>query len=465
VFLLGCRAEDESFRGRALLLDRPASAFPRELDEVLTAVADPESIVDLLAVDPGTVSIRGPRLWCWTPLRLEDGRSRQLAIEIPPDAPFPDEWEVIVRRIYRDAGRVRLRALHGGFMATTFQVESEDSEGRRMIPTVLKVAPLAMTLREEKAYRDCVEKFILNNSTVIMGMAEQGDWSGLRYNFVGVNGPESRLTWLAGHYAERSVEDLAPLWDVLFLRVLWPWYGQSARRIVHPFVDHDPAQIFRRISEDAEEALGVRADAATVDCPELGCVLPNPYLFHARDFARYGDLTREWYTSVTHGDLNLNNVLLDEKENLYVIDFSETAVRNVVSDFARLEPLLTIQMTRMADEQDAAGVLQLWEGLLSVDPLREPPPFSYRGDDPLVRKAYDTIRLLRGYAARAAREQTDPLAYWLPLLQWTLPIVSFVQMPVRYKRVSMLASALICRRILEVLPSGHRDEDAARPCS
>jgi hypothetical protein len=447
--MLGCVTRDAPFPGHALILDKPVSSFPRELSDVMTAAEDTEGFVDLLAVDPAALRICAARLWCFMPLTLADGRSRQLAIETPPDTAFPDEWEVLVRRIYKDAGRVRLRALHGGFSSTTFHVESEDSVGRR--PSVLKIASPLMTSREESAYRDCVEKFILNNSTVIMGKAVQGDWSGLRYNFVGVNGPESSLTWLARHYMDRTAEDLEPLWDALFHRVLRSWYGQSVRSTVHPFVDHDPVHLFGHMSEHAEAALGIRADAETVDCPEVGCSLPNPYLFHSRDFERHRSLTRDWYTSITHGDLNLNNVLLDEKENLYVIDFSETAVRSVASDFARLEPLLMIQTTRMADERDAAWVLELWAGLLSVDPLREPPPFTYRGDDPLVRKAYETIRLLRGYAARASRGQDDPLAYWLPLLQWTLPLVSFVQMPLRYKRVSMVAAALICRRILEVL--------------
>ncbi len=449
--VLGCSVGEGTFEGHALLLDRETSGFPRELGDLLTEAADADSIRYLLAVDPGATRVRAPRLWVNAPLELEDGRSRQLTVEAPPGASLPDEWEVIVRRTYRDAGRVSLRSLSGGYTATTFQVESEDSTGRRMIPTVLKIAPLAMTAREERAYHDFVERFILNNSTVIMGGAEQGDWSGLRYNFVGVNGPESRLTWLARHYSERPVAELEPLWEALFLSVLWPWYGQSDRRTVRPFVDHDPAGLFGRLAEDAREALGIEPDAGTVDCPELGCVLPNPYLFHASEFDRRRDLTREWRTSITHGDLNLNNVLLDEKENIYVIDFSETAVRSVVSDFARLEPLLAIQMTRMENERDAAGVLQLWEGLLDVDPLADMPQLNCAGYDPSLRKACETIRLLRGYAARAAGDMTDPLAYWMPLLQWTLPMVSFAQLPLRYKRVSMVVSAMICRRIIEAL--------------
>ena len=48
----------------------------------------------------------------------------------------------------------------------------------------------------------------------------------------------------------------------------------------------------------------------------------------------------------------MRNVLVDERDNLYVIDFSETRPRNVVSDFARLEPALKFEMMRLDNDED-----------------------------------------------------------------------------------------------------------------
>jgi hypothetical protein len=66
--------------------------------------------------------------------------------------------------------------------------------------------------------------------------------------------------------------------------------------------------------------------------------------------------------------LNLNNILLNEKDNICVIDFSETRPRNIACDFARLEPLLSIQMTRLNKADDLACLLEFL-GL----PTRAPP--------------------------------------------------------------------------------------------
>ena len=81
-------------------------------------------------------------------------------------------------------------------MSSTFKAVAYDHDGRRTLPSVVKIGPTALTQREQQAHHDYVSRFILNNGTTLLGDARHGDWAGLRYNFLGVNGPDSRLTWL-----------------------------------------------------------------------------------------------------------------------------------------------------------------------------------------------------------------------------------------------------------------------------
>ena len=134
--------------------------------------------------------------WGYRPSRLRDGREKLLNVHVEDGTPMLDEWETITRRLYRDCRRVVLTPLHGGFMSNTFRVASYDAEGRRLLPTVLKIGGVALTEREEVANRKYVQTFILNNSTTLLGGAAAGDWAGLRYNFLGVTGPDSSLEWL-----------------------------------------------------------------------------------------------------------------------------------------------------------------------------------------------------------------------------------------------------------------------------
>jgi hypothetical protein len=248
------------------------------------------------------------------------------------------------------------------------------------------------------------------------------------------------------------------LFDLLFTRILHPWYGQSRRRAVLPFREHDPSDLFPSIAADAEKVLGISAAQERVACPELGRDLPNPVHFLVHQFPANRERSFAWNTAITHGDLNLNNILVDEKENLYVIDFSETRPRNIVSDFARMEPLLVVQMSRLDQPDDVRNLLEFSAGLEAVTALNETPPFRYRGDDPAVAKHYAALCWLRQYAAQLSGGVDGMLPWWFPRFQWTLPIVCFTQMPIAYKRLAFFSAALIVEQMIPALA-------AARPAA
>ena len=69
--------------------------------------------------------------------------------------------------------------------------------------------------REDAAHEKYVRPFILNNASVALGNAKQGDSVGLRYNFVGITGDTQGLQtlmrrWNAGEGRfGRHIGDLA----------------------------------------------------------------------------------------------------------------------------------------------------------------------------------------------------------------------------------------------------------------
>jgi anti-anti-sigma factor len=364
--------------GRAALL-ASASALPRiaaDPVEVLSRMATLDSLDEIVEVDCAW-RITNALVWVYHPTRIREGREKQLTIDVDDGAPMLDEWETIARRLYRDCRRIVLTPLHGGFMSSTFRVASYDADGRRLLPTVLKIGGVALTEREEVANRKYVQTFILNNSTTLLGGAAAGEWAGLRYNFLGVTGPDSSLVWLRDLYLRRSAAEVLPLFDTLFTRVLKPWYGQPRWESVALYADHDPRRLFPALCEASEQVLGVSADSEFVPCPELQRDLLNPFYFLQHGFPRRRQRSRLWYTAICHGDLNMQNVLVDERQNIYVIDFSETRPRNVVSDFARLEPILKFEMIPIEGETHLREMLQFEQGLLSAAALDEMPPFTY----------------------------------------------------------------------------------------
>lgn len=442
--------EGVHFHGHAVAL---SSLEPltddRELERNLGGLANLEVLEAVVHVEPETELVN-PRVWVFAPQTARRGREKLLKVEVVGEGEFLEEWDAIARRIYADAGRVVLTPLHGGYMSATFQATSYDREGRKMLPTVLKIGPVALTRREEQAHRNYVEKYILNNSTSIMGTATSGKWAGLRYNFIGITGPESSISWLRDRYLTRPLEELKPLFDAIFTKVLKPWYGQPRWETIHPYEEHDPQRLFPNIAADAERELGISPEAETIRCEELGIDLLNPYRFLKHEYPRRRGAPFSWYRSIAHGDLNLQNILLDEKENIYVIDFSETRVRSVVSDFARLEPILKFETTRLNDETDLRDLLELELGLAEPAAISDKPPCRYRGTDPMAEKAHGIICLLRGYANKATIFEENIVPYLLALLEWTYPVVSFRSAGPLVKRLSAYSAAILCKRIMEL---------------
>ena len=125
---------------------------------------------------------------------------------------------------------------------------------------------------------------------------------------------------------------------------------------------------------------------------------------------------------------------------------SRSRPRNIVYDFARLEPLLSIQLTRLEKQDDLSCLLEFLVELMEKSPLSSDPPFRYNGTDPMVEKAWRLICVLRHYARRVTDGEDQPMFYWIPLLHWTLPIVCFGQLELERKRLSMYAAGLICSR-------------------
>jgi hypothetical protein len=443
------------FHGHAVSLNRVPDhvAAGAELDSLILEYANPSVLSAVRHVELET-TFPEAHLWIFPAAIIRDGNLKRIKLQPPDQEELRDEWQAIARQIYRDAARVVLRPLSGGFTSKTYSVESYDREGRKQLPTVLKIGSSAVTQREIEAYHNCVEKFILNNSTTILGAAHSGDWAGLRYNFLGVTGPESRIGWLQHHYTDRPTEEFLRLLDKVFVDILKPWYGQPKWEVLRPYEDHDPRRLFRSILEDAQTELGISPDDPELACPELGAALPNPYHFYKHGYPERRSRLLHWYTGITHGDLNLKNVLIDERENIYIIDFSETRIRNIVSDFARLEPIVKFEFPRLESGQDLGHLLEFEEGLTRVRRLDEPVPFLYHGSDPLVEKAYRTITRLRLYADKLTLFETDLIPYLAVLLEWTLPVVSYRGFPLLRKRLAAYSAALITRQILQLEGGG-----------
>lgn len=372
-------------------------------------------------------------------------------MQIIVEETIPVDWEIIIRSIFTEESRVILKRLTGGFTSSTFAAETYDISGRKTLPTVLKISQFKIAKREELAYHESVRPFILNNATVLFGKASHGDYTGLRYNFVGITGVESKLRSLESIYLLGDIDKVLSILHDTAENVLAPWFGQAKPKKLNPFKDHDLRSVFPRLPEIAQDLLGIDIENPRLYCAELSREVANPFWFIKHRYDSYLDYTLEWNKSITHGDFNLNNILVDERNNIYVIDFSETRERNVASDFARLEPIVLLQLTRISDSLDVAKVLRVTESLLVGNIFSPQVTICSGNSDPMLVQAQKVIHTLRRLAADRVSSLVHEGAYLLPLFQWTAPIVCYVQAGIECKRAAAFSAGLFLERLLSSL--------------
>ena len=440
---------------RFILAEMPEYSDGGALSGLLKSAFTFENIIHV-DVSHADDQVTNPIAWLLISDGIADASDKRLGIEIEPGCQFEPHEAFLTRRLYTDSSRVSIKQIHGGYSAQTYQVTSFDREGRKLRPTVLKIANRAMISRESDRCRRFALPYILNNSAMVLGTEFFGDTGALRYNFVGIGGENASLKWLTNYYRTWPPEQLEPLFDKIFLQILNPWYGQPINEPVYPFRDHDPrATFFPNICETANELLSVSPDEPFIHIEETGQKLVNPYWFLKYEFVRQRDTGMDYYTAICHGDLNMQNILLDEEMNIYLIDFSETKPRSVISDFARLEAVFMVDNAPLENEKDLDDYI-----IFILDFYREVhldfrPMNNYRGDHyaEVTRNVSLTLKM-RDYAFASVKGHPNPVPYCIALLEWILPIVCYRSATLAHKRLSMIVAGLICTSVMRTSQAG-----------
>ncbi|MBN1767708.1 MAG: anti-sigma factor antagonist [Prolixibacteraceae bacterium] len=393
--------------------------------------------------------LQNPVAWLFHPLKIEDADTRKLKIETDDRLKLEPYKNFLIRKLYSDASHVIIEPLHGGFSAQTFQVISFDLHGRKLRPTVLKVADRAMITRESERCKQYALPYIFNNSASVLGVEFHGDRGALVYNFVGIGGEDSRLKWLTHYFHQENIEMLGPLFDKIFLHILKPWYGQAIKTTIYPFNDHDPTlTFFPHIYNTVTELFAISAYEQYIKTAEIGRPLLNPYWFLKYEFPKRREQGFDYFEGICHGDLNMQNILLDENMNVYLIDFSETKPRSVISDFARLEAIFLVDNAPLENEDDMQAYLHYITGFYSADSLQDIPACNYSGWHHEKVQKHEALALrMRKYASESVQGNPDIVPYYLALLEWILPIVCYQSLPKIKKRLSMYICGMLCEKI------------------
>jgi hypothetical protein len=243
------------------------------------------------------------------------------------DLALGDEERSLLGYLFRDARRVEVSRLAGGFSGSrVFRTRSEDGEGRVEVPFVVKVDTHARIAQERVAV-ESVESLLGAASPVISEWVDGETLGAIKYGFASMLGRSETRTLLARLRKTNRPEEIRRIFEPVF-RVL---------ERLHQAPRPERIQLFRWFTYRPEYAAATleraRAIAGAAVDPDVRAL----ERFYERLPRLLAEDPHEVPVSLIHGDLNLANLLQDDDGSTWMIDYFFTRPGPTIQDAAKLE--------------------------------------------------------------------------------------------------------------------------------
>ena len=356
----------------------------------------------------------------------------------------------IIGHLFRESRTVALEPLGGGFSgAAVFRSTSTDSLGHNQAPAVVKIGP-NRAIAQERVSFERVEEVLGNNAPRVRGFVDLGDRAGLKYSYAAM-GRAGVRTLKELFEADEPIEALASVITTAFDEVLGPLYA-AAR--------YERLPILSAYGFSPQWASSVRRHVAALvpdvdaDVLELGMDIEVPNVCRFYDQFLTNERLPEGdhhYVSYVHGDLNAANILIDTRDNVWVIDFFHTGQGHVLKDLAKLENDLLYILTPL-DSDDLREAITVTRATLKVSDLQAPLPDHVADlSAPQFVRAWRLLRLLREIAGRLCRDDRHPFQLEVALLRYAVQTLGFQESSTAQKRWALAAAGLLSDRVRDTV--------------
>jgi len=368
-----------------------------------------------------------------------------------------DEDRDILGYLYRDSAKLELHPLTGGFSgAAVYRVTSRDAVGHEQAPSVAKLGPRHM-IGAERASFEKVEAVLGNHAPSVKGFVDFGERAGIKYAFASMGGQVKTLKGMfeAGEPQEKLDDVIHGVFDEILGRL---YVAAQYERL--PLFEHYTfdASFAPRVRELVASVVG--AEAAGGERIDIrGHAARNVVDFYATFLKDRALEPGEYhFTSYVHGDLNGANILVDGRENVWIIDFGRTDRGHVLKDLAKLENDLLYIYTPVADGEGALDeALAITRALRAVEDLASELPERIGGiHSPPFLRAWATLRTLRGIVARLCRSDRDPQQMRIALLRYAVHTLSFDEASPLQKKWALASACALAEDVMETARRNRR---------
>ncbi len=335
----------------------------------------------------------------------------------------------IVELLCMHWSRVELRPLAGGYSGSLLFLAHGFKGEARTEPMVMKIDGFAQMRKEIVGYHG-VKDFLGKHVPTFGHPVTIADHTGVAMDLAAMEGsPETLQDAFEAADNEAGLNRFLLRLEKALTIISEKLHRNTSRRTwVAPYrafglqldlqvewLEENSGHITRYLAE-AEAA-----DDACVDAEQIGQIL---------SVIAGNDDGVETEVCLSHGDLNFQNIICDQGDNIWFIDWTYSQQWPLELDFAKLECDVKFVMTKEFDVEDLARVRLFEEYLLShripADAGSLPDKLKFAKWDLRFRKILASVRKIREACFRL-KEGEDWLVYQTALLRYSLHTTSFDQ--------------------------------------
>ncbi len=362
--------------------------------------------------------------------------------------------------LFRNSKQVELSVLDGGYSGDlVLGARATDQLGHSQVPLVAKIGPRDMIARERSSF-ERIQEVLGNSAPAIVDSCELDDRGAILYRYASML--EGNVRTFQDFYVSESPnpDQPPPLLEEVFNTV----FGKQLGRL-YSAGEPETLNLLEYYDFSSRYASGVRkrVNAILPDSEQdtvtvAGKTVKNPATFYERDLLHLKENASSRAQSFIHGDLNGRNIILDSRDNVWLIDFFHTHRGHILRDLIKLENDLLFIMTPLADESDLKDAVLLSEMQINHPDLgmAPDPELASQFTRPQFKKAWHALCSLRKLYSPLIGSDRDPYQFFVAFLRYAVHTLSFDECNEFQKRWALYASGLLTQKIVDSIENAQK---------
>lgn len=357
-----------------------------------------------------------------------------------------DEDEQVLRRLFLDASEINVVEIARGSKSTAiYRVDARDAKGWRA-PVVVKMDWKDAVTDTKENFDEYVKGRISEfRYASIEGVAYSTRRAGIIMTFMGAGVKD--LVDFRTFFRKSPVNDIVGALESLYGDTLRYWHGHRAEASMFLLTEYQSYLHWKRVKVEKafQRYLGEYSEHEYISLQEAGVAFENPIHMLDRVEQKYRSYLAHTYKAISHGDLNVTNVLVDKLRYCWVIDFANTGESHIFRDYVEMETSIKFDAQESEDVQSLCAL----EAVLMTQRCFDQELVWSHGD-PRIQKGFKAVKALRQFAYHAVGlARVDMIEFYIGLLYHTLNMLRFLDSHVsRQKKKCILYSAsLICNAL------------------